>query len=294
MAHIRIDVMGDSSEIVHYDSPDIPLSIRKGRLSCYPDMRAVCHWHDELEIILILSGGMDYYIDGRTLFLHEGEALLVNAREMHYGYSQDGHDCEFICILFHPSLLSSNRPLYEGSLSPFICSPELTHLKLNAAQHRFAIDFIYAIYEKKSSQDPFYELEVIGLLYAFMAAVLRIARDGAVIGPQSSSDETRMLRKMVSYIHGHYKETVCLADIAASASICKSKCCSLFQSQTHMTPFGFLNAYRLEKSAEILKATDRPITAVALDCGFNHSSYYSKLFLKWYHCTPSEYRKAAL
>lgn len=41
---------------------------------------------------------------------------------------------------------------------------------------------------------------------------------------------------------------------------------------------------------ENYKNTDLPITIIAMDCGFNHASYYSKLFLQYYHCTPSKYR----
>uniref|UniRef100_UPI000B0A6E20 helix-turn-helix transcriptional regulator n=1 Tax=Clostridium sp. NkU-1 TaxID=1095009 RepID=UPI000B0A6E20 len=52
----------------------------------------------------------------------------------------------------------------------------------------------------------------------------------------------------------------------------------------------FLNSYRLEVSRGLLKDTADSITQVALACGFNHLSYYSKLFLRSYGCTPSQYR----
>ena len=37
-------VMQDASEIVRYDEVGIPLYIREGLLSSYPDHRALCHW----------------------------------------------------------------------------------------------------------------------------------------------------------------------------------------------------------------------------------------------------------
>ncbi len=294
MEHIQVDIMADASEIVHYDSPDIPLYIKKGLLSYYPGKRAVCHWHDDLEIILILSGEMNDYINGETLLLQKGDALLINSRAMHYGYSHQNHDCEFICILFHPSLLSANRNLFENHISPFLFSSNITHLKLNSDDHDLTIKQIHHIYEKKQEQDFFYELDIIGLIYSLTASILRISKDDHITDVQSPSNDIIMLRRMVSYIQENYNTSISLDDIAASANICKSKCCSLFQKEIQMTPFGFLNDYRLKRSVEMLKTTELPITTIAINCGFNNSSYFSKLFFRTYQCTPREYRKSVV
>ena len=40
-----LQLMPDSSEIVRYEDPAIPIYIEGGMLSSYPDMRAECHWH---------------------------------------------------------------------------------------------------------------------------------------------------------------------------------------------------------------------------------------------------------
>lgn len=50
--------MQDASEIVHYDKPGIPLYIRFGKLSYYPNMKALCHWHEDIEFIYILTRKM--------------------------------------------------------------------------------------------------------------------------------------------------------------------------------------------------------------------------------------------
>ena len=57
---INVDVMQDASEIVRYDETGIPLYIQTGELSRYPDRKALCHWHDDLEFIRIVPGEMKY------------------------------------------------------------------------------------------------------------------------------------------------------------------------------------------------------------------------------------------
>ena len=92
-------IMRDASEIVRYDEVGIPLSIREGLLSAYPNHRALCHWHEDIEWVYIRSGQMNYYMNGKRVLLNTGEALMVNSRQMHYGYSENGQDCDFIRIL---------------------------------------------------------------------------------------------------------------------------------------------------------------------------------------------------
>ena len=109
MAKTKHDLMKDASEIVHYDSAGIPLYVKSDSLSEYPGMRALCHWHDDLEFIRSREGGMYYRIGSRTVLLKEGDCLIVNSRQMHYGYSRSREECRFLCILVHPGFFSASH-----------------------------------------------------------------------------------------------------------------------------------------------------------------------------------------
>ena len=74
-------IMQDASEIVRYDEVGIPLSIREGLLSAYPNHSALCHWHEDIEWVYIRSGQMNYYMNGKRVLLNTGEALMVNSRQ---------------------------------------------------------------------------------------------------------------------------------------------------------------------------------------------------------------------
>ena len=125
---IDVDVMQDASEIVHYDQPQIPLYIRQGLLSYYPDMRALCHWHEDIELIHILDGVMNYDVNGHKIFLQQGDTIVVNSRQMHYGYSCHRKECSFSCILFHPSLLLINEVTSRQYVRPIIDNVSIEYL----------------------------------------------------------------------------------------------------------------------------------------------------------------------
>jgi len=48
---------------------------------------------------------------------------------------------------------------------------------------------------------------------------------------------------------------------------------------------------RIEKAKDLLKDTTLTVSDVALETGFNSSTYFTRAFKKWQNMTPSEYRK---
>jgi len=47
---------------------------------------------------------------------------------------------------------------------------------------------------------------------------------------------------------------------------------------------------RLEAATNLLLSSNRPVSTIALDVGFNDASYFSRAFKKHYQVSPSEYR----
>ena len=91
-------VNDDYSEKVQYDDPDYPVMISRDFLSSYPNYAAPSHWHDDIELIAVLSGQMQYSVNGEIFDLCAGEGVFINSRQMHFGFSSDREECEFICI----------------------------------------------------------------------------------------------------------------------------------------------------------------------------------------------------
>lgn len=171
----NIERMQDFSEVVHYENPDIPLYIRTSNLSIYPDMSAPCHWHDDIEWIHIVKGCMCYYINGKHLMLYENDSIMVNARQMHYGYSYEKQDCHYLCILFHPSLFGNNQALLQKYITPIIKNDRLEYLYFdsNEEEGKKICEFLtQIIWLKEQSQDG-YEMEVIALMQILWAKLLQ-------------------------------------------------------------------------------------------------------------------------
>ena len=44
--------------------------------------------------------------------------IMVNSRQLHYGFSAEHKECEFICVLFSPELLCGNEWFYQNYIEP--------------------------------------------------------------------------------------------------------------------------------------------------------------------------------
>ena len=287
-------IMQDASEIVRYDEVGIPLSIREGLLSAYPNHRALCHWHEDIEWVYIRSGQMNYYMNGKRVLLNTGEALMVNSRQMHYGYSENGQNCDFIRILCHPKIFITNSVLYQSYIAPVLSNPSLEylHLKPEFPEDAEALQLLPEILRIKKEHPAAYEIEAAALLSLLWCRLLRshpMMPNEAAAKPKEP--DLLVQRDMVSYIYSHYSESINLDEIAAAGKVCRNKCCQIFRRYLNQSPIDFLNHYRLEVSCHLLNNTKLSIAEICTACGFNHQSYYSKIFLRTYSCSPRDFRK---
>ena len=171
----------------------------------------------------------------------------------------------------------------------FIRNIDCPYLYLDASiewQHRL-IDLLQDMYDKREKEMA----QFIFLRHFFeIFELLYDHNRPATISQNTSSLSLNTLKKMVLYIQEHYEDKITLADIAKAGSCCKSKCSELFKRYLKDSPVVYLNKYRLKISCDMLRNTDKTITAVALDSGFNGASYYCEIFHKYYGMTPHEYK----
>lgn len=288
-----IERMQDFSEIVPYEQKEIPLYIRTADLSDYPGMNAPCHWHEDLEWIQVLEGSMYYDINGKRILLQENDVLMVNTRQMHYGSSNQRKHCRFACLLFHPSLFCNNPTLLQHYVTPVLnnCGLEYLHFCPKQEPGREVFEILMRIVDIKERAPSGYELEAIALMQLLWS---RLWQTGVLTSGQERQempDDLKSQKDMVAFLYAHYGEKITLDEIAAAGNVSRSKCCRIFKHYLQQSPVDFLNACRLKVSCRLLDTTNQTITEIALACGFNHLSYFSKSFCDAYGCTPREYRR---
>ncbi|MDD2971285.1 MAG: AraC family transcriptional regulator [Lachnospiraceae bacterium] len=287
---ILLELKDDRSEKVQYENSDYPIYIRKGLLSANPNYSAPSHWHDDIEFIAVLSGEMQYNVNGEIITLKENDGIVVNARQLHFGFSSEKKECKFICILLHPLLLCTISAYERDFVLPVLHNKNAVFIKLNTAvlwkkNILEEIKYMYVVKDDKIApmkvQSSF--VKIWTLIYE------NIPLEN---NPKAQNTDLTIIKNMIGFIQQNYTYKISLSDIAASGAVGQSKCCKLFGKYLSQTPNTYLTQYRLDKSAELLKTTEMTITEITDATGFNGSSYYAETFRKWIGVSPTDYRNA--
>jgi AraC family transcriptional regulator len=97
--------------------------------------------------------------------------------------------------------------------------------------------------------------------------------------------------KVLVYIETHLEEPLDLEKMAKIAHISPYYFHRLFRAYIGESLAEYIKRLRLEKAAGKLQYSDRPITDIALDSGYESSSSFSKVFNQVMGYSPREYRK---
>ena len=97
--------------------------------------------------------------------------------------------------------------------------------------------------------------------------------------------------KVIDYIHSNYEKDITLESLSQLANYSSSYFCTLFKSVTSKSYLEYLNHYRVKKSMELLKNTDKRVIDIALDVGFENVTNFNRVFKKLIGMSPTQYRK---
>ena len=103
---VDFQMMKDASEIVHYDKKDIPLYIREGHLSDYPNYSAISHWHTDIEIIWPKEAPYKIICSSQAYNVDIDDILLICPAVLHEIFSPSPGSRVFIQADFSLQILN--------------------------------------------------------------------------------------------------------------------------------------------------------------------------------------------
>ncbi|MDE6064495.1 MAG: AraC family transcriptional regulator, partial [Lachnospiraceae bacterium] len=265
-------------------------------------------------------------LDGRMYPVKENDICLIPSNQLHFLTCPKQEPLDFFAIVFHPDFLRSVskdtiqkkylEPLFSGSADCALLHADATLqqscLRTDAAlqQNRLRTDATLqlsrphtdAVWELSLLQclnqirqafhakEHAYELFIkVRLLEAFHLLATHAAPD---LSPaeNSSAHQIVLAKSIMEYLRANYDSEITLSQLEKTFHLSRGHICRLFKTMTHMTPFSYLNYYRIQQSVELLEHSDDEISLIATKCGFNNISYYNRTFRKYMHMTPSAFR----
>lgn len=284
-------------ERFEYPNRSFPFITWIGSFKTFADRCLVCHWHGEFEYDVVLSGCVDYYIDGKHIRASQGDVVFINSNAMHTA-TQVGNECASIyTVSFLPSLFTSgnNTPFYKKYFQSILQSNIKGFFVDNKTSTGKRItELLQKIYAFELEEPEYYELLCISFMSDIWQNTLAyIKEEEQQLSSLDTNDETqKRVKDILFYIHEHYAEDIRIDDLAHYAHICRSECFRCFKRYFNKSPMSYLTEYRLSYAVKALKDTEKSVTEIAIECGFSTASYFGKQFKKAYAITPLQFRQS--
>jgi AraC family transcriptional regulator len=132
--------------------------------------------------------------------------------------------------------------------------------------------------------DPFASLAIEGLALELIAIFGRA-------GTPASHAPPSWLRNVRAFLEEDLSRRLSLEGIAAEAGRHPVHVAREFRRYYGCTAGEYLRQLRADKAAGLLRATQMPLTEVALCCGYSDSAQLSRSFRAAFGTTPSTYRR---
>lgn len=267
-------------------------------LACYHDSlssnHVLWHWHDEFEAILITNGCAVITVGKEIFTVKKGEGVFVNSGVMHSIAAQDNGSCDFHSIVFHPKLVSGgiDNVFFRKYLQPVLNNPimEGVHLTPNIPWHILSLEAMELSWQNCIYKAPGYEFKARNSLSELM---FHIWSHLPVPPKQPDTKVVRnseRIKTMLQFIHDNYGTELTTRQIADSVGISESECLRCFRNTISTTPIQYVKQYRIQQAAHMLVFSEDKIADIALKCGFQDISYFTKTFKQLKGCVPTEYR----
>ncbi len=248
------------------------------------------HWHEELEILYITGNPMTVKIPGRTFLLEPGDGIFLNTNILHFAAADP--PCLLRSLVFAPSLItgSDTSAFAKKYLTPILSAFEGFFLKAGEQEDIFRA--FEEAFRAMGGGAPGYEFAVRENLSRICLSLYHKLPPELSSGDCLQHPDHLRIRKMLDCIHGRFGEDLCLKDIAGAAQIGEREALRCFQRTIQLSPMQYLLKYRMMQGADLLASRPNDsISQIAAGCGFDSPSNFSKMFKRFYHCTPREYRK---
>lgn len=252
------------------------------------------HTHEFDEIVIVVSGSGEHLVEQQVYSLSRGDVFVIKG-DVKHGF-RNNSNLQIINLMYDPRMLfGENEELrfVEGFDYMFIIQPEwLPHLaypyRVTMGEETVRVvelltDFL--IEQLRDAKGQYY----VAVKYGFKALISYIANNYRT--EQHLSDRMKILASAIQYIRSNLNTSIKVTDIAKSVTISPRQLERVFAEECGMSPIEYLTELRLKHARTLLMNTERPISAVAEEAGFEDPSYFARVYKKRFNLSPSQARK---
>ncbi|WP_339180701.1 AraC family transcriptional regulator [Oceanobacillus sp. FSL W7-1293] len=240
------------------------------------------------KFIYSLGGDMTYQLPHQDLTFYTDQMLLLNPYDPHRQLEVAHH--KFL-IELNPELINQAAKNLMNHHSADIQFAQMPQQSLQIKKWvAFILDYIdVSNGVMDASMKVFLDNSFTQLAILLMKGSINSYYQD--VQPEAYTAAGFPIYKVLEAMKESYTSNWTLDDMAAIAQLDKYRLSHIFKEKMGVSPFSWLQIYRLQRSLDKLQFTDTTILQIAMDSGFSSVSVYNRLFKKLYGMTPSYFRR---
>ena len=244
------------------------------------------HNHDFFEIFLITQGEAIHKINDRQEIIEEGDLVFIRPDDIHNYEKSDEKNCELINLAFPSStILKLFEYFGEGFNSDKLIDTEYPpRIKLSKIEKEILISRLEKLNTLRRANKKKIKTELRILLADIFSRYFTYQESSAnkIIPSWLVKLKSEMNRKE-NFVLG----------INKMYELCKRTPEHLsrsFKKHFNESPTDYITNLRLNYAANLLSNSDKDITNIAMESGFENLSHFYHLFRKKFNTSPKEFR----
>lgn len=255
-----------------------------------PPVTKASHMHDEACFLHIVEGKSTTISEIDHITLQARESMLMKCGNYISKVIPTGATSNFssFAVHFHREVLEK---IYEKELPIFLRSDvKRTAPSFSRVGSRALIDHFMEGIQMYFKNPVLVSEELLGLKLKEIILLLHQGEEASSIREIMGSLFSPVTYGMRQIVEAHVYTDISVEELATLCNMSVSTFKREFSKVFADTPASYLKNQKLEKAKELLSLSDKRITDIALEAGFNDLSHFSKVFTQKYGVSPSELR----
>ncbi len=246
------------------------------------------HSHDAYEIYYLVFGNRRFFINDSIYYIKPGDLVLIPKGEIHRTSFDSDATHERVYVYFSEGYLADlvNRYGRRTVLECFAAS----HVSVPSNRRGYLEDLFARMENEYEHGDRFSDLILRNCLTELLAFILRCREYQDQAGEAITGGDARM-QEAARYIAREFRHELTLDSVAAVMGLSPPYFSRKFKESTGFGFKEYLVHVRIRNATALLLETQKPVSQIAYDCGFNNGNYFGDVFARLKGVSPSRYRK---
>lgn len=280
------------NEKVAYENPLLSLRIFKSHR--HKDLLINWHYHRELELLLVLDGELDVYIEDECRRLQAGDVAIIGSYQLHRDRSFDA-PLDYIVLQFDLEQFFDHSTItymryFSETKNPLsrvnYILDEKPDVKAQIA------DCIREILQEASTKQAGYELAVNMLIKRILLLLLR-NDSRRMLAEQEDFNRIR-LKPVLHYVESHLTDRIQVEEVCKLANMSYYYFVKFFKKTIGLSFTEYVNYRKIKWAERILLTMDLSVSEVGERIGMPNMAHFYKMFKKYNECSPKEFQKKML